>query len=101
MSAPDLPDLAALLRQARMVLGADSGPLHLAHALGTPVLCLMGPTDPRRHGPYGAPDHALWTRLPCSFCYKRLDSPKACLELLQTSAVADRAAQILGVTTVH
>ena len=55
--------LAALLRGSRLLLGGDTGPLHLAHALGTPVLCVMGPTAPSRTGPYGAvarprpPDH--------------------------------------------
>lgn len=95
-----LTDLAALLRGARIVLGGDTGPLHLAHALGAAVLCLMGPTDPARNGPYDAPDRALWTRLPCSFCYQRLESPKACLELLAPATVIARVEAILGVTAV-
>ena len=63
-----LPRLASLLRGASLVLGGDTGPIHLAHALGAPVLCVMGPTDPERHGPYGAPDRALAVVLPCSYC---------------------------------
>jgi heptosyltransferase-1 len=57
--ASDLPALVALLADAALVLGGDTGPLHLAHALGVPALFLHGPTDPRTHGPYGAPDRAL------------------------------------------
>jgi heptosyltransferase-1 len=57
--AEDLPALVALLASAALVLGGDTGPLHLAHALGVPALFLHGPTDPRTHGPYGAPDRAL------------------------------------------
>jgi heptosyltransferase I len=94
VSAPDLPMLAALIRRARLVMGGDSGPTHLAQALGTPVLMLMGPTDPERHGPYGAPEHALYKRLPCSFCYKRLDEPKACLLEIPPRRVAERAAEL-------
>ncbi|HEX3529454.1 MAG TPA: glycosyltransferase family 9 protein, partial [Thermoanaerobaculia bacterium] len=69
--AGGLPRLAALIRRSALVLGGDSGPTHLAHALGVPVLMLMGPTDPLRNGPYGAPDLALWKVLPCSFCHRR------------------------------
>ncbi len=91
--APDLPTLAALCA-ARLVLGGDSGPTHLAHALGTPVLMLMGPTDPERHGPYGAAERALWSRLPCSFCYRRFDETKACLLDIPPDRVAERAAEL-------
>jgi lipopolysaccharide heptosyltransferase I len=49
----DLRQLARLLRDARLVIGGDTGPLHLAAALGTPVIGLYGPTNPARNGPYG------------------------------------------------
>jgi heptosyltransferase-1 len=48
-----LRELAGILARARVVIGADTGPLHLAAALGTRVIGLYGPTDPRRNGPYG------------------------------------------------
>lgn len=95
-AAPDLPALAALLRGAALMLGGDTGPTHLAHALGTPVLMVMGPTDPDRHGPYGAPERALYRRLPCSFCYRRFDEAKACLLELPPERVAERAAELLA-----
>jgi lipopolysaccharide heptosyltransferase I len=94
--APDLPTLAALLRRARLMLGGDSGPTHLAQALGTPVLMVMGPTDPERHGPYGAPDRVLFRLLPCSFCYKRFGETKACLLEIPPRRVAERAAEMLA-----
>jgi heptosyltransferase-1 len=46
----------ALLRRARFVVSADTGPLHLASALNTPVIGLFGPTDPSRNGPYSFKD---------------------------------------------
>jgi len=49
--SPTLRELAALVKKARVVVAADTGPLHLAAALGTPVVALFGPTDPARNGP--------------------------------------------------
>jgi ADP-heptose:LPS heptosyltransferase len=60
-----------------------------------PVLQLHGPTDPARHGPYGAPERALYRRLPCSFCYKRFAETKACLLELAPAEVAARALALL------
>ena len=48
----ELGTLSALLRDAQCIVGGDTGPLHLAIALGTPAVALFGPTDPRRNGPY-------------------------------------------------
>jgi heptosyltransferase I len=48
----ELGALMSLLRDAVCVVGGDTGPLHLAVALGTPVVALFGPTDPARNGPY-------------------------------------------------
>jgi heptosyltransferase-1 len=45
-------ELVALTRRARLFIGADSGPMHLAAALGIPVVAIFGPTDPARNGPY-------------------------------------------------
>ncbi len=91
-----LPELTTLLRRATLVLGGDTGPLHLAHALGTPVCCVMGPTDPDRHGPYEAPERVVVRRLPCSFCHRRLEEVKACLWELPPEEVAARARQIVA-----
>lgn len=55
----NLRELAWLLRNAEVVIGADTGPLHLAAALGTRVIGLYGPTDPRRNGPFGQLDHTV------------------------------------------
>jgi heptosyltransferase-1 len=93
--APDLPTLAPFLRGARLMMGGDSGPTHLAHALGTPVLMVMGPTDPQASGPYGASERALFRRLPCSFCYQRFAETKACLLEVPPRLVAERAAEML------
>jgi heptosyltransferase-1 len=54
-----LRPLMALLRNAACIVGGDTGPLHLAIALGTPAVALFGPTDPARNGPYRTDDIVL------------------------------------------
>ena len=48
-----ISELIALVRQARLFIGGDTGPLHLAAALNVPVVAIFGPTNPARNGPYG------------------------------------------------
>ncbi len=48
-----ITELIALTRRARLFIGSDTGPLHLAAALHVPVVAIYGPTDPARNGPYG------------------------------------------------
>ncbi len=59
--ATNLRELAWLLRHARLVIAGDTGPLHLAAALGTPVVGLFGPTDPGRNGPFGQLENVVET----------------------------------------
>ena len=56
-----LRELARVLRDASVVIGSDTGPLHLAAALGTPVVGLYGPTNPARNGPYGQLSNCVQT----------------------------------------
>jgi len=51
--SPHLDELIALTRRASLVIAGDTGPLHLASALGIPVVGIYGPTDPARNGPFG------------------------------------------------
>jgi ADP-heptose:LPS heptosyltransferase len=63
--------LVPLYRRSRLVIGGDTGPLHLACALGTPVVAVMGPTFPVRNGPWSAADESVTRQLPCSYCNQR------------------------------
>ena len=66
-----LLDYVELARRARLVVAADTGPLHLACAVGTPVVALFGPTEPARNGPF-APADAVVRRTPaCAPCHSR------------------------------
>ena len=66
-----LLDYVELARRARLVVAADTGPLHLACAVGTPVVALFGPTDPERNGPFAAADVVVRRTPPCAPCYSR------------------------------
>ncbi|MGA2263386.1 MAG: glycosyltransferase family 9 protein [Acidobacteriota bacterium] len=63
--------LIPLLSRARLIISGDTGPLHLACALGTPAVAIMGPTSPVRNGPWSENDEAVFHHLPCSFCNGR------------------------------
>jgi lipopolysaccharide heptosyltransferase I len=63
--------LVPLYLRARLFVGGDTGPLHLASALGIPVVGIYGPTSPVRNGPVGERDVAVCHQLHCSFCYGR------------------------------
>lgn len=69
-----LEELMAVLARARCVVAADSGPLHLAAALGTPVVGLYGPTDPTRNGPFVPDAVIVRAAMPDETSYKRRDS---------------------------
>ena len=58
-----LQELASLLRQARLMISSDTGPMHLAVAVGTPTVGLFGATNPDDCGPYGPPHEAVLKRL--------------------------------------
>jgi ADP-heptose:LPS heptosyltransferase len=57
--------LAALLSHCQLLIGIDSGPMHVAAAVGRPVVGLFGPTDPRQTGPLGEGHEVIFHRQPC------------------------------------
>jgi heptosyltransferase-1 len=63
--------LIALIRRASLLVGGDSGPTHLAAALGTPLVALFGPTDPARNGPWGPGPKATLRDAASVTSYKR------------------------------
>jgi heptosyltransferase II len=65
----DPVELAALLARARVVAANDSGPMHIAAAVGTPVVAIFGPTDPGRTGPSGSASRVLDRYVFCSPCF--------------------------------
>jgi len=74
--------LPALLQAASLLITNDSGPMHVAAAVGTPVVALFGPTSPVRTGPYGRPHLALTSGVACSPCFSRQCRNQVQLECL-------------------
>lgn len=66
----DLFELAELYRRCAVLITNDSGPMHIAAAVGTPVVAIFGPTDPGLTGPYGKQHIVLRAGIPCSPCLK-------------------------------
>ena len=67
----DLAQLAGVLARLDVLVTNDSGPMHLAAALGVPCVALFGPTDPRRTAPAGAGHEVVYTDRWCSPCFRR------------------------------
>jgi lipopolysaccharide heptosyltransferase II len=87
-----LPEMVEWLRLSELMVTNDTGPMHVAAALGTPVVALFGPTEPRRTGPYGQLEHVFQLALPCTPCLKsycRYSKPLECLRALPTATVFD------------
>jgi lipopolysaccharide heptosyltransferase I len=69
-----LGQLVSLVRRARVLVAGDTGPLHVAAAVGTPVVGLFGPTDPARNGPYGTRAAVIHHREQATITYKHEDA---------------------------
>lgn len=76
----NLEELVALCETARLFVGGDTGPMHFAGAVGTPIVAIFGPTSSDRNGPSRREDIVVERRLPCRPCYERDRCP---LEHLQ------------------
>jgi lipopolysaccharide heptosyltransferase II len=63
-----LGQLGALLKRCDLFIGHDTGAMHLAVAMGTPVVAIFGPSDPQMYGPYGENSVALWRDVGCNPC---------------------------------
>ncbi len=91
----DVRALAAVLALAQQVICCDSGPMHIAAALGTPIVAVFGPTNPARTGPYAADAQVVSRALPCAPCYARRCplGHHDCLRGLAASVARDAALQ--------
>lgn len=111
--ATTFAETGALLRRCRLFVGNDSGPMHLAVAVGCPVVAIFGPTDPGLYGPYHARARTVRLPLPCSPCFVHGHFPPcpnghACMQWLQMQTVLQAcrelvqeppAARLMGVDT--
>jgi ADP-heptose:LPS heptosyltransferase len=95
-----LSELVEWIRLSQLVLSNDTGPMHIAAALGKPVVSLFGPTEPRRTGPYRQGEGVLRVDLPCAPCLKPRcshEQPLACLHAIAAESVCAKISQLLPV----
>jgi ADP-heptose:LPS heptosyltransferase len=86
-----LRDLIGIFERARAAFGPDSGPMHIAAAVGTPVVSLWGATSAARSAPWGSEAGVITGEAPCSPCYlKRCPIGRICMEHIGVKAVLEK-----------
>ena len=91
----------ALAAEAACAVTPDTGPMHVMASAGTPMVAVMGPTDPRRHGPYGAKCRILQSERRCLPCYHRNcvlgehDKPSLCMADITPEMVLEAIEELL------
>jgi lipopolysaccharide heptosyltransferase II len=108
----DIGGLCGLLKRCELVIGGDTGPLHMAAALGIPTLMIFGPSDPRLVAPRGSLHRFIWKAVQCSPCYTPVSvldrknrignefvcrtGTHECIKEIQVDEVLDGALELLG-----
>jgi lipopolysaccharide heptosyltransferase II len=93
----DLPTLAAVIGGARLLISNNTGPVHIAAAVGTPVVDLYALTNPQ-HTPWMIPARVLSNDVPCRWCYRSVcpEGHHLCLQGISASEVVDAALSLLA-----
>jgi lipopolysaccharide heptosyltransferase II len=94
--ALELGELAALIQRARVLISNNSGPVHLASALGTPVVDLYALTNPQ-HMPWQTPHRVLYRDVSCRWCYRSVcpEGHHACLAGVHVNEVVEAALELI------
>jgi heptosyltransferase I len=92
----DLRDLPAIFAECAVAFGPDSGPMHIAAAVGCPIVSLWGSTAPERSAPWGYADFAIRGEIPCHPCYlRRCPIGGECMRRIAPATVADAVRRAL------
>ena len=87
----EILQLGALLERCEVCVTCDSGPMHIAAAVGTPTVALFGPTSPVRHQPHGTGHTVIEKPVSCRPCYKQIchrqEAPYLCMKEIDTAEV--------------
>lgn len=96
----ELPELSALLAAAPLLLSNNTGPVHIAAAVGTPVVDLYALTN-LQHTPWQVPHRVLYHDVPCRICYKSIcpEGHHHCLQLLEPQQVVSAVLELLPTVT--
>jgi heptosyltransferase I len=92
----NLKQLAGLTQRCTVVVSGDTAPLHIAAAMGTPVVAIFGPADPNKTGPYTDKKVVIWKKPECSPCLKKTgcDHNILCMELITVDEVITAIKQL-------
>lgn len=86
-----LQEALGIIAKARVAIGPDTGLMHIAAAVGTPVVSLWGATSPQRTGPYGFDDLVIQGKAACVPCYrKRCPVDRICMRSIDTEEIAEK-----------
>jgi ADP-heptose:LPS heptosyltransferase len=96
----EIPELCQLLRAARLVVGSDTGPIHIAAAAGTPTVGLYGPTRKERTGPYGPNALAVQKRFQGGPTRWRRNATNRAMQAIEVSDVMSACDEMLGKSKV-
>ena len=96
MGRTSLKQLAQVILGSKIMIGGDTGPVHLAAGLKVPTVMLMGPTDANRNGPYGQQQNAIEVDRACKYCWKRA-CPKGidCLAAITVEVVEKKIEEVM------
>lgn len=94
--ASSIAEMTSLLRRAALYIGGDSGPTHLAAALGIPLVGLYGPTDPARNGPWGSGPKRILRHADSITSHKRIEEIDRGLARITLAQVTEAADSLLS-----
>ncbi|MCE5194414.1 MAG: lipopolysaccharide heptosyltransferase I [Nitrospiraceae bacterium] len=83
----DIGDLIGIIKNSEFIVSNDTGPMHIAVALGVPVFAVFGPTNPIKTGPYGKGNFVFRAEIECLPCYKRKCKDVKCMKMIQVENV--------------
>ncbi|MCI0530096.1 MAG: glycosyltransferase family 9 protein, partial [Nitrospira sp.] len=95
--------LAVLAQRSVLFVGNDAGPMHIAAAVGTPVVALFGPTDPQVWGPWGKGHQVIWKQMDCHPCWRH-DCQRGesnCMRQITMKEVWDIVTRIVKQKNIH
>src|SRR6266850_1572970 len=95
-----IKQFAAIAKKSALFIGGDTGAMHIASAVGTPVVALFGPSSPREWGPHGGPVEVLYKDLDCRSCFHPTCTrgEQNCMRLITIDEVMMAAAGLMGRT---
>jgi ADP-heptose:LPS heptosyltransferase len=90
-----LKELAYLYSRCSVLVCTDTGPMHIAAAMGCSIVALFGPTSPLRTGPYGTGHRVIRSGIDCSPCFKKECDDTKCMKDITVNMVADAVRSII------